>query len=229
MRFQRSQFQTLHLSSQWVKRKGLGVRDDVKGQWSMVNGLVDPSRFTPYASPTLFRRVTLYSSALLIAAALVLWSTSRAQAIAADATSSLSVAEQATQQSLVAALERSDVSAFVLAQRGLALLAVADRTPDASLYLQAAALKDPNYRDAALYAAAAELSLADAAWPHSQTRAVAHTKTARQFLEVARSADPIHAETFRLLNIAYNNLGQAALAADARHKAELFASVGKDS
>ncbi len=177
----------------------------------------------------LLRRVTLYSAAVVLCGSLIVWSTGRVEAISTEAALAQSDAASRVQASLIEALRSGPVSAFDLAERGLALLALADRAADASLYLQATALKDPHYRDAALGAGAAELTLADAAWPSAPQAALTHTKTARRFLELARTIDPIHAETFRLLTIAYTNLGQTQLAADASQKAALFASAPKDS
>lgn len=176
---------------------------------------------TPHSSVR--RRVALYGLAFLIAGSLIVWSTGKVAAISSTATAEQSRLSLTLERDLLAALAASDASAFDLANKGFGYLEHDDQVASASLFLQAASAKDPKYRDAALYAGFAELKRADALWASDPTTAARLTRNARTFLELARSVDPIHAYTYELLEVAYTNLGQAELAADAKTKAASFA------
>lgn len=130
----------------------------------------------------------------------------------------------ATEQRLITAAVMGNASASTLADRGFAALETDDLST-ASLYLRAAATKDPKYRDAALYAGYAELARADQVWKRAPAEGEKRTKTAATLLEQAKLIDPIHAYTYELLAVAYTNLGKTDLATDAKTKQQAFAQT----
>lgn len=166
------------------------------------------------------RRVALYGIAVVAAGLLLIWQHGQSSAI-------VEASEQgdeavAAEQRLITAAVMGKATATQLADRGFSALE-ADDLASGSLYLRAAATKDPKYRDAAVYAGYAELARAEQLWQRDPAEAEKRTKGAATVLEQAKLIDPIHAYTYELLAIAYTNLGKAELAADASAKAKAFA------
>lgn len=185
-----------------------------------------PHLFRPvrshYGPPVWLRRLFLYGSAALVALGLGFWSTTQVRAIETNAKTALTQTNQQSETDLLAFLVSSQLTASELAARGVALMHQEGRLADASLALRAASAKDPNFRDAAVLAGVAQLRRAEELWSVDAAAAESQTKSAAMYLEQARALDPIHAETFRFLQIAYTNLGQSALAVDAKEKAAFF-------
>ncbi|MGI6103326.1 MAG: hypothetical protein ACOYBJ_01755 [Patescibacteria group bacterium] len=166
-----------------------------------------------------FRRLMLYGVGAVMSVGILFWGRVEASSVAVASIDH--GAALAQHERLVAYAVSAETTARDLATKGLEQIE-GQQTELGAIFLEAAGTKDPKYRDANVYAGYAELALADTLWDVDPTTAEARTKRAVRFLEVARQADPIHAYTFELLAVGYENLGQATLAADARVKAEKF-------
>ena len=171
--------------------------------------------------PKHWLRIGLYAVAAVIVLWLLLWSRAQSKKLNSQIIHDREMYTRETAVTLSTAISQSSLSAIELATRGMAL--VAKNPFVASLVLEAASAKDPQYRDAAVGAGFAELAVAEPLWSVNGQEAKAHTETARRYLEAAQAIDPIHAKTYELLAVTYGNLGQADLAAEATKKATAFA------
>lgn len=166
-------------------------------------------------------RLAAYLALAVLAVWLLSWSRAQSRRVV-EAGRQAAVGYAADRQAdFLVALKGSALPATELTAKGLAL--VPTNPMAGSVLLQTAAAKDPKYRDAALGAGYAELAIADPLWANDPTAAHAHTATASKFLEAAKSIDPIYSKTYELLALAYGNLGETTLAADASKKAQDFA------
>jgi len=168
------------------------------------------------------RRIALYSIVLLVIGGLLVWQHHQEAAIDAARTTQQTDDSEASARQALAALAASATNARDLATAGMTALQNNQPTV-ASYLLEAASEKEPQFRDAAVYAGYAELKLADAAWPVDAAVATAHTYTALHYLAIAQAIDPIHAYTFELIALAHENLGETDKAATATQKARFFA------
>lgn len=144
-----------------------------------------------------------------------------AASVRSTALTEIQAAQLTQESSAIAFLVTSNHDAVSLAEAGMIFLKN-NQFSLASAMLQAASQKDPMFRDAAVYAGFAELAQADSLWANDPASARAETELARTYLEQARTIDPIHSYTHELLAIAYSNLGETELAAEAKGKSELF-------
>lgn len=173
------------------------------------------SQFAPWQ-----RRVLLYGSALIVAGSLLIWGTSQAASVSAESAQNEAVGFRA-ETALLETLSRQNIDPILLVKRGVELVSKEEYRLG-SIYLRAMSLKDPNYRDAAVYAGFAELKRADQLWNLDNTLALDHTREAVRYLEIAQKADPIHGYTYELLEVGYKNLGKTELAAEAARKVKAF-------
>lgn len=108
-------------------------------------------------------------------------------------------------------LENSPKSSYELAVLGKKLLET-NQTEWAVIVLEVASAKDPKYRDAALFAGYAYLRQAQEI-QNSITKNnnienyYKYYKKSIEYLNKAADIDPIYPDTFRLLTIAYQNIG----------------------
>lgn len=167
-------------------------------------------------------RLVVYVVLAVVLAWLLLWSRVQSTKILQQSAADTGAYQETLATDFGQYLATQPTSATELTTVGLA--AVEYNPWLASIWLAAAAERDPKYRDGVLGAGFAELKLAEAHWTIDAHLAQEHTETAQHYLEAARTIDPIYAYTYELLAIAYTNLGQAELAADATHKAEVFAA-----
>jgi hypothetical protein len=165
-------------------------------------------------------RVAIYAVVAIVIVWLLLWSRAQSKKIITQSKQAQAAYTIEVKNQLTAALNKSTLGAVELTTRGMALVA---KDPQiASLILEVANTKDPKYRDAAVGAGFAELTVAESLWTQDARAAHDHAVTARRYLEAAQTIDPIHAKTYELLAIAYGNLGQTDLAAEATKKVTAF-------
>ncbi len=178
--------------------------------------------------PSWRRRLALYALAVLIIAGALGWQRGQLAGVQEAVAADLATVADEFDGRAVPYLVASSADPRQLARDGMEALK-AESFSLASYCLQAASQKDPQFRDAAVYAGFAELARADTAWTRDAELARAHTKAAVRYLSVAQAIDPIHAYTFELLAIAHGNLGETDLAAVAQSKAERFALSSAES
>ena len=175
-----------------------------------------------YQGPSqLKRRLWFYGLSAIIVLSVLFWSSRQLSQVRSELEDYL--AEAASYQIDYASfVANSPASSVQLADNGMAILKDKQNLSLASLLLRVASEKDPQFRDAAVYAGFAELALAD--WQVSPQEATRHTETALRYLEQAETIDPIHAYTYELIALAKANLGDTDAAALAKKKAEEFAT-----
>jgi hypothetical protein len=176
-----------------------------------------------YQGPSQWKkRVLVYGGLFLIAAIAIYWSWHQAGSIATASAAEVSELDKNYHEQFLTGLNKTELSGTELAEAGMSLLQN-DRFELASCVLQVASQKDPQFRDAALYAGFAELARADKLWENNPTKATSITKNALHYLEIAAKIDPINAYTFELMALAHANLGETDLAAQNQVKATDFA------
>ena len=168
------------------------------------------------------KRLWLYGLSAVLVLALFVWSGSQHKEINRTLEADLSVVAE-YQNNYADYIAQSSLSSVELAERGMALLKSNQQLELASLLLRVASEKDPQFRDAAIYAGFAELAVADTYWEDNAGEAGRHTQTALRYLEQAQAIDPINAYTYELIALAHANLGETEAASVAQQKAEEFA------
>ncbi|OGD65376.1 hypothetical protein A3F08_01720 [Candidatus Berkelbacteria bacterium RIFCSPHIGHO2_12_FULL_36_9] len=116
-------------------------------------------------------------------------------------------------------IENSPKSAYDLTVLGKKMLNN-NQTYWATVVLETAVKKDPQYRDAALLTGYSYLKSAETI--NDKQYAISYSNLAIVYLIKARDLDPVYARTHELLALAYKNIGDAENAALSAQKAKTF-------